>query len=225
MRNNPFRLGAQAAPDMSGAIAALTDRAKGFGAQMTQPIRTGAANTSGDSHPLATNQTDAFGADSGLSTERIAQLRAMGFNDNVPLQLIGSESGGNWAAQNNEEGSSGKRGHYGLMQFGHDRLLDAKNAGIIPADMTPQQFMADERAQVSTINWHFNDIDSRIYRDGLNRFVGSTVGGVPMSMMGMRSQAHLGGFKGMRRFALSDGQYNPSDSYGTSLKKYGHING
>lgn len=144
-----------------------------------------------------------------------------GFNDNVPRSLIGTESGGNWFAKNNERGSGGKNGHFGILQFGHDRLTDAKNAGVIPQDMTPEQFMKSEQAQISSANWHFDDIDNRIRKNGYDRLIGQNVGGVTMSWDGMRSMAHLGGFGGLSKFITSGGKSNPSDSFGTSLSAYG----
>ena len=41
-----------------------------------------------------------------------------------------------------------------------------------------------------------------------------------MTRDGLRSVAHLGGIGGMRRYIDSNGQYNPSDSFGTSLSDY-----
>lgn len=144
-----------------------------------------------------------------------------GFADNVPRSLISTESGGNWRASNQETGSSGREGHFGILQFGQDRLDDARRAGVIPADMTPEQFLQSEPAQIAATNWHFADIDERIRSNGLDRYVGQEVGGVPMSWNGMRAMAHLGGFNGMVRFLRSGGKYNPSDSFGTSLAMYG----
>ncbi len=146
---------------------------------------------------------------------------ADGYGNNVPRSLIHSESGGNWMAQNNAMGSGGKAGHYGALQFGHARLEDAKRAGIIPADMTPQQFMANPQAQVATGNWHFNDIDNRIRQSGYDKYIGQNIGGTIISMDGMRSMAHLGGFGGLSKYISTGGRYNPSDVNGTSLAKYG----
>ena len=146
---------------------------------------------------------------------------ADGFASNVPRSLIGSESSGDWRASNNEKGSSNREGHYGILQFGLDRLDDAKKAGIIPQDMTPEQFMDSEKAQISTSNWHFNDIDKRIRKRGFDKLIGQKIGGTPVSWDGMRSMAHLGGFGGLSNFINSGGKSNPSDTYGTSLSDYG----
>lgn len=143
---------------------------------------------------------------------------AKGFGANVPRSLIGTESGGNWQAQNDVQGSGGK-GHFGILQFGHGRLEDGFRAGAIPR-MTPEQFKNDEAAQVAMSNWHFNDIDNRIRKNGYDRFIGQDVGGAPMTWDGMRAMAHLGGFGGMSRYLRTSGSYNPADAFGTSLRDY-----
>jgi hypothetical protein len=147
------------------------------------------------------------------------------FADNVPRTLINTESGGNWFATNDEVGSNGKVGHDGILQFGDSRLQDAKRAGIIPSDMTREQFRMNMDAQIAVSNWHFADIDNRIQSQGLDRFLGSNVGGVNISMNALRGMAHLGGFSGMAQFLTSGGKYNPSDAYGTSLRDYGQKHG
>lgn len=148
------------------------------------------------------------------------ELGNLGFADNVPRSLINTESGGNFNAENQEQGSGGT-GHFGILQFSHGRLDDAKRAGIIPADMTPQQFKRSTRAQVAVSNWHFDDIDKQIRASKLDRLIGQTVGDVPLTWDGMRAMAHLGGFGGLNKFVRTDGAYNPSDSFGTSLSAYG----
>lgn len=147
-----------------------------------------------------------------------------GFGSNVPLSLINTESGGNWNAQNSEMGAGNTRGHHGIMQFGQARLTDAIRAGAIP-QMTPEQFRANPGAQVAATNWHFNDIDQNIRRKGLDRYVGQTIGGVNITMDALRAMAHLGGFGGAQKFVMSGGQYNPADSFGTTLSKYGRLHG
>lgn len=139
--------------------------------------------------------------------------------------LIQSESGGNWQAQNNERGAGGQSGHYGRLQFGHARLRDAMNAGIIPQGTTPEQFMSSPEMQVVVEQWHFNDIDRQAQRMGLDRYIGQTVGGTVITQDAIRAMAHLGGIGGAARFLESGGQYNPSDSFGTSLLDYARQHG
>jgi hypothetical protein len=134
--------------------------------------------------------------------------------------LISSESGGNWQAQNNAVGAGGQRGHYGRLQFGHARLEDAKRAGVIPQDVTPQQFMANPEMQKAVEAWHFSDIDNRIATGPASRAIGTSINGVPVTPEGLRAVAHLGGVGGMNRFVQSGGQYNPADVNGTTLMEY-----
>lgn len=149
-------------------------------------------------------------------------LSRYGFDDNVPRSLIGTESSGDFSAENGVAGSGGK-GHFGILQFSQGRLEDAKRAGVIPSDMTPQQFKASKEAQVNVSNWHFDDIDRRIQSNGYDRYLGQNLGGTPITMNGMRAIAHLGGFGGLSKFLTSGGSYNPADAYGTSLSKYGRV--
>lgn len=134
--------------------------------------------------------------------------------------LIESESGGNWQARNSERGAGGQSGHFGRLQFGHARLRDAMNAGVIPSGTTPDQFMANPEMQVAVERWHFSDIDRQAQRMGLDRYIGQQVGGVTITPGAIRAMAHLGGIGGAARFLESGGSYNPSDSFGTSLLDY-----
>lgn len=133
--------------------------------------------------------------------------------------LIASESGGNFRAQNDVPGAGGT-GHFGRGQFSRARLEDAKRAGVIPAGMTPEEFLADEGSQQRVEQWHAGDIMGRIRQTGLDRYVGQEINGVPVTPEGMLAVAHLGGFGGLQRFLETGGQYNPSDAFGTSLADY-----
>lgn len=133
--------------------------------------------------------------------------------------LSGSESGGNFGASNDIPGSGGN-GHFGRLQFSRGRLDEARSAGIIPQDMTPEQFLRNPSAQRRVEYWHINDIIQRINSSSLTQYLGQEIQGVPITMEGMVAAAHLGGFAGMQRFIESGGEYNPSDAYGTSLLDY-----
>lgn len=146
--------------------------------------------------------------------------------DNMaPGSLIHNESGGRFNARNNEVGAGGRKGHFGRIQFGHARLQEARDAGAIPANMTADQFLEDPEAQMAAERWHWGDITNRIRANGYDRYIGSNIGGVDITMDAMKAMSHLGGFGGMSRFINSGGQYNPSDSFGTSLKDYGQRHG
>ena len=139
---------------------------------------------------------------------------------NFPASLITSESGGNWSAQNAARGAGGMVGHFGRLQFGPARLQEAAAAGAIPQGTTPQQFMASPELQQRTERWHFADIDAKIGANGLDRMIGQSINGVPITLDGMRAVAHLGGTAGLQRFIQSGGRYNPADANGTSLLNY-----
>lgn len=138
----------------------------------------------------------------------------------APASLVQNESGGNWQAQNNAVGAGGQRGHFGRLQFGQARLQEAAAAGAIPQGTTPQAFMASPELQQRAEAWHFNDIDNHIRQTGLDRAIGQTINGVPITLDGMRAVAHLGGKAGLSKFVASGGRYNPADENGTRLSDY-----
>jgi hypothetical protein len=136
---------------------------------------------------------------------------------NVYESLFGTESGGNFGAANSE-------GYVGRSQFGQARLDDWAQANGAPR-VTPEQFRANPDLQVQVEEWHFSDINNFIDDQGLMQFEGQTIAGVPITRSGMVAMAHLGGSNGMKRFLESGGEYNPSDSNGTSLSDYARTHG
>lgn len=216
-------------PQINPMVQLLSQRAQGFfdtdWSIETKTPETRANTTAQPNQTVAGEmaawQQDPRATGSTGSSKLNDKYSAMGFNDNVPRSLIGTESGGNWGATNDEVGSGGVRGHDGILQFGAARLDDAKRAGVVPAGMTREQFKASKSAQIAAANWHFDDIDKRARKAGYDKLIGQDIGGVPISWNGMRSMAHLGGFGGLSQFISTGGKYNPADSFGTSLKKYG----
>ncbi|APO86208.1 hypothetical protein [Marivivens sp. JLT3646] len=102
------------------------------------------------------------------------------------------------------------RSFVGYLQFGEARLNDYKAA--TGTEFTQDEFINDSELQSRVAAWHIASIDDAI--DGM---------GEPAQRFnrdGLRAAAHLGGITGMKRFVLSDGQYNPSDELGTSLQHY-----
>lgn len=134
--------------------------------------------------------------------------------------LINTESGGNWADQNNVMGAGGMAGHFGRVQFGKARLQDAMNAGAIPFGTTPEQFMASPELQMAAEKWHFADLESQ-----LAPYVGAVVNGKPLDMAALVAMGHLGGAGGAKKYVETGGAYNPSDAYGTSLSDYASTHG
>ena len=125
--------------------------------------------------------------------------------------LIRSESGGNWKAENKARGHGGMYGHFGRAQFGHARLQDAMNAGVVPEGTTPEQFMKNPDLQKATEVWHFGDISKFIADKGYDRLIGTKINGIPVTEQGMINAAHLGGKGGLQKYLESGGQYNRND--------------
>lgn len=129
--------------------------------------------------------------------------------------LSRTESGGNYNVTNSE-------GFGGKYQFGQPRLNDfnrAMGTQYRVSDLTagtPEAAALTEAVQ----RWHIGDIDNFITDNGLDRYLGRNVGGVTMTQNGLRAMAHLGGVGGMQKYLTTGGQYNPSDSNGTSLSDY-----
>lgn len=162
-----------------------------------------------------------FGGGQAAQGQQPMTLGNLGAAASQPAQsLIQNESGGNWQAQNNAVGAGGQRGHFGRLQFGQARLQEAAAAGAIPQSTTPQAFMASPELQQRAEAWHFNDIDQFIRGNGLDKTIGRSINGVPVTLDGMRAVAHLGGKEGLAKFIASGGRYNPSDANGTSLMDY-----
>lgn len=144
---------------------------------------------------------------------------------NILDSLSGTESGGNFQAQNDVMGAGDMPGHFGRLQFGQARLQDAMNAGVLPRGTTPQQFMANPALQEQVEQWHLGDMRRQAERLGLTQYVGQTVNGTPITMDTILAMGHLGGMGGAQRYLESGGQYNPSDAYGTSLADYARTHG
>lgn len=146
------------------------------------------------------------------------QGQGAGASSSMP-SLVQNESGGKWDAQNSAVGAGGQVGHFGRLQFGQARLQEAQQAGAIPPGTTPQAFMASPELQKRAEQWHLNDIDQYIAQNGLDK-AGPTIGGIPVTLNGLRAVAHLGGKEGLKKFVETGGQYNPADANGTRLSDY-----
>lgn len=125
--------------------------------------------------------------------------------------LARTESGGNYSAVNSE-------GYGGKYQFGQGRLDDFNRAN--GTSYTVAQFVQNPQLQEYVQDWHVRDIDSFAQNEGLTQYLGQSIGGVTITQDGMRAMAHLGGKGGLKKYLESGGQYNPSDSNGTSLRDY-----
>ena len=74
------------------------------------------------------------------------------------------------------------------------------------------EFKQDPDLQERVVRWHIADIDEAV--DTL----GDEASGY--SRDGLRAVAHLGGKAGMKKFVRSNGEYNPKDELGSSLREY-----
>ena len=122
-----------------------------------------------------------------------------------------SESGGRYGIVNDE-------GYSGKYQWGPDRLADYNKA--MGTSYSMEEFLANPDVQENAQAWHEDDIMNYVFEKGLDRYLGKTVSGVTMTPEAMIAMGHLGGKSGMRQFIESGGEYNPSDSLGTSLRDY-----
>ena len=127
--------------------------------------------------------------------------------------LARMESGNDFRAKN-------AQGYVGRMQFGPKRLIDAKRAGIIPADMSSESFRGDKEAQKATEAWHFADINNFIDKSGLAAVEGKSIKGIPVTRQGLINVAHLGGKTGLKKFIADPVGYDPADANGTRLSDY-----
>jgi hypothetical protein len=71
------------------------------------------------------------------------------------------------------------------------------------------------------MDWHEQDIINFVMNNGLDKYVGETIAGVPVDYSAMIGIAHLGGNAGLKKFLQSDGRYDPADQLGTHLSDYG----
>ena len=88
----------------------------------------------------------------------------------------------------------------GLMRRPSFNILDELREAILPS------------STLSSLSDRFADIDEAI--DALGDKASE------YSRDGLRAVAHLGGKAGMRKFVRSNGDYNPEDELGSSLKEY-----
>ena len=121
-------------------------------------------------------------------------------------KLMMEESGGDTGIQITLDDG---RTMTGAFQFGDARLADYKKA--TGKSFTTEEFRLNSAMQNEVFSWHLSDIDKAI--DAL-----PSSGGYNRD--GLRAVAHLGGKTGLRKYVTSNGRYNPSDKFGTTLSTY-----
>lgn len=129
-------------------------------------------------------------------------------------------------------------GFSGFYQFGTGALKDAgayePSAGedlkknqwtgtiVLPSGkrLSHAEFNADPEAQKEAWDMHQARLGTEIDRRGLNRYIGQTIGGVPITEDSIRAMMHIGGAHGAQLFLTTGGAYNPADANGTTLSAY-----
>ena len=129
-------------------------------------------------------------------------------------------------------------GFSGFYQFGTGALKDAgayepsqgedlkrnqwTGTVVLPSGkrLSHAEFNADTEAQREAWDMHQARLGTEIDRRGLNRFIGQTVGGIPITEDSIRAMMHIGGAHGAQLFLTTGGAYNPADANGTTLSAY-----
>lgn len=166
------------------------------------------------------------------------QIAALGGNQGA---LRMRESSGNPAAFN-------QFGYAGLYQFGAPRLADMGvytpgageslgtwsktpkdapgkwtgtfNIPGFPEVKTLKDFLANPAAQEAAYKIHDAKMDEEIKANGLDRFIGQSIGGITATPEGIKNMIHLAGAAGAKRTLESGGAYNPDDANGTRALDY-----
>jgi integrating conjugative element protein (TIGR03758 family) len=125
-------------------------------------------------------------------------------------------------------------GYIGLFQMGEAALQDA---GYYRGDLTRRNdwtgawtgrdgvssladFFARPDAQVQAIVAYHNGLVAQIRRSGLDGAIGSTIGGVEVTLSGLVAGAHLVGLGNLQSFVNSSGSTLPRDGNGVPITTY-----
>ena len=125
-------------------------------------------------------------------------------------------------------------GYVGLFQMGEAALVDA---GYYRADGTGandwrgtwtgvggiaslQDFKNNSAAQAAAVAAYQQRVWGYVRNLRLDTYIGSTVGGVPVTQSGLVAAAHLVGAGNLARFLASGGAVVPTDGNGTALTEY-----
>lgn len=142
------------------------------------------------------------------------------------------ESGGNYGIENT-------LGYVGKYQFGWPALVDL---GVIKASgrtgrgqksilgdknnftgkygiKSKEDFLNNPEAQEALFEEWNNMLDRRTRNLGLDKYIGQTVDGVPVTLEGIRAASHLLGHGAVKK-ALQSGSLNQRDGYGTTMSEY-----
>ena len=127
----------------------------------------------------------------------------------------GGESGGQWDPKPtpNKDRNGNTYYVYGKYQMGPAEIQQ-----YAPPGTTIEQFRASPDIQTQTFHAYQDDHIRQIHQLGLDKYIGTPINGVPITMDGLVAGAHLGGVQGLENF-LKSGK-NPSDNLGTSIGSY-----
>ena len=160
-------------------------------------------------------------------------------NDFTKFQVPPKFRSAIWASEGGPGTGLNKYGYAGAYQMGTAALNSAglyqpsKDEDLthnqwtgqitIPgfAPMGVQDFIKNQDAQDAAFNAHMHFLADQAHTLGLDKYVGQTVGGVPITEESLASMMHFGGPAGTQRFLTSGGQYNPADGNGVKLASYG----
>jgi len=104
-----------------------------------------------------------------------------------------------------------------------DKWQGSFNIPGMPEIKTVQDFKNSKEAQDRVRQLDLQQTEKDISAKGLDKYIGQTVAGVPITKQSIMNMAHLGGIGGAEAFLKSDGQKNPTDKYGTSLRDYAEM--
>ena len=105
-----------------------------------------------------------------------------------------------------------KFGYLGKYQFGKSTLRRLKIRNIEGFLRNPQQQEKAFKALCS--------LNKHILRKDIKRSVGKEINGILITESGILAAAHLSGAGNVKKFLRSNGSFNKSDAFGTSIQNY-----
>ena len=103
-------------------------------------------------------------------------------------------------------------GYLGKYQFGSETL---KVIGIY----NPNQFLYNPELQEKAFIANA-ERNKWVLRKDIKRYEGKQIGGIKVTESGILAAGHLAGPGSVKKFLRSDGGYNLSDAYGSTVKHY-----
>lgn len=105
-----------------------------------------------------------------------------------------------------------KFGYLGKYQFGKSTLRRLKIRNV-------ENFLRDPEQQEKAFN-ALCSLNKHILRKDIKRSVGKNINGVKITESGILAAAHLSGAGNVKKFLRSNGNFNKSDAFGTSIQNY-----